>query len=69
MSFATFYVTGWQGSGEGFANPCAGMGDDASPGSGYIMGHFIQYIPSIDGEGTEACDPDAFGTCVAVMTE
>jgi hypothetical protein len=69
IGFATFYVTGWQGSGQGFANPCVGLGDDATPGDGYIMGHFIQYIPSIEGEGSEACDPDVFGTCVAVMTE
>jgi Putative Flp pilus-assembly TadE/G-like len=67
--FATFYVTGWQGSGAGFANPCVGQGDDAVPGSGYIIGHFIKYIPSIDGGGTQTCNADLFGTCVAVMTE
>jgi hypothetical protein len=67
--FATFYVTGWQGSGGGFANPCVGLGDDATPGDGYIMGHFITYIPSIDASGSEACNPDVLGVCVAVMTE
>lgn len=67
--FATFYVTGWQGSGGGFANPCPSPPDDTVPGGGYILGHFIKYIPSIDGTGSEACNPDAFGTCVAVMTE
>ena len=51
--FATFYVTGWQGSGGGFANPCVGQGDDAVPGDGYIMGHFIKYISTLTpGSGT-----------------
>jgi hypothetical protein len=67
--FATFYVTGWQGSGGGFANPCVGQGDDETPGDGYIMGHFIKYIPSIEGTGSQACNPEVLGTCVAVMTE
>jgi hypothetical protein len=66
--FATFYVTGWRGSGGGFANPCPAPPDDATPGDGYIMGHFIAYIPNIDGSGTEPCG-SAFGTCLAVMTE
>ena len=67
--FASFYVTGWRGSGGGFANPCVGLGDDSTPGDGYIMGHFIKYIPSINGDGSERCNADSFGTCVAVMTE
>ena len=67
--FATFYVTGWRGSGGGFSNPCVGQGDDEVPGDGYILGHFIAYIPSIDATGNEACNLDVLGTCVAVMTE
>jgi putative Flp pilus-assembly TadE/G-like protein len=69
--FATFYVTGWSAQGSGFANPCEGLGDDPVPNGegGYIMGHFIKYIPSIDASGSEACQQDVFGTCVAVMTE
>ncbi len=65
--FASFYVTGWAGTGSGFDNPCAGSDDDAP--DGYIVGHFIKYINSIDtGTGTQPCDPNAFGSCVAVMT-
>jgi hypothetical protein len=67
--FASFYVTGWRGSGGGFANPCVGLGDDATPGDGYIMGHFITYLASIDAGGSEPCNPDVLGVCVAVMTE
>jgi hypothetical protein len=67
--FASFYVTGWQGSGGGFSNPCVGQGDDAAPGDGFIVGHFIRYIPSLDGSGTEKCNLAVLGTCVAVMTE
>jgi hypothetical protein len=69
--FATFYVTGWTGQGQGFANPCEGNGDDPVPNNdpGYIVGHFIKYIQSTGGgSGTTACDPNAFGSCVATLT-
>ena len=69
--FATFYVTGWTGQGQGFNNPCQGNGDAPVPGNdpGVIVGHFIKYIQSTgSGSGTTACDPNAFGSCVAVMT-
>jgi hypothetical protein len=67
--FASFYVTGWQGSGGGFSNPCVGQGDDETPGSGYIMGHFITYLASIDADGSAPCNWAELGVCVAVMTE
>jgi hypothetical protein len=70
--FATFYVTGWTGQGGGFGNPCQGTaGDDPVPGDdpGVIVGHFIKYIQNPGtGAGTTPCDPNAFGSCVAVMT-
>jgi hypothetical protein len=69
--FATFYVTGWTGQGQGFNNPCQGNGDDPVPNNdaGYIVGHFIKYIQSTgSGSGTTPCDPNAFGSCVAAMT-
>jgi Putative Flp pilus-assembly TadE/G-like len=74
--FATFYVTGWTGQGQGFNNPCQGNGDDPVPigadgkeDPGVIVGHFIKYIQATGtGSGTTACDPNAFGSCVAVMT-
>ena len=69
-SFATFYVTGWAGQGGGFANPCEGQGDDPAP-DGHIVGHFIKYVFRLnDGDsGDELCDPNGFGSCVAVLTE
>ena len=69
--FASFYVTGWTGQGQGFNNPCQGNGDDPVPNNdaGYIVGHFIKYIQTLNtGGGTTACDLGAFGSCVAVMT-
>jgi hypothetical protein len=69
--FATFYVTGWTGQGQGFNNPCTGNGDDPVPNNdaGYIVGHFIKYIQTLNpGGGTTPCDVNAFGACVAVMT-
>jgi hypothetical protein len=69
--FASFYVTGWTGQGQGFNNPCEGNGDDPVPNNdaGYIVGHFIKYIQTLNtGGGTTACDLGAFGSCVAVMT-
>jgi hypothetical protein len=70
--FATFYVTGWTAQGAGFANPCQGNGDDPVPNNdaGYIVGHFIKYVDTLNsgGGGTEPCDFDALGTCVAALT-
>jgi hypothetical protein len=69
--FASFYVTGWTGQGQGFNNPCQGNGDDPVPNNdaGYIVGHFIKYIETLStGSGTTPCDPNAFGACVAVMS-
>ena len=71
MSFATFYVTGWTGSGSGFSNPCQGNGDDPVPNneSGYIVGHFVKYIQTLTpGTGSAPCDMDAFDSCIAEMT-
>jgi hypothetical protein len=67
--FATFYVTGWsQGNGGQQGDPCPGA--DAVNGGGEITGHFIKYVDSINtGGGGPACDFNAFGTCVAVLTE
>jgi hypothetical protein len=61
--FATFYVTGW------FSSPCTG--DDPVPERGYIVGHFIKYISRLNegGAGPDACDFNAFESCVAVLTE
>jgi hypothetical protein len=71
--FATFYVTGWTASGGGFANPCQGNGDDPVPNNdaGYIVGHFIKYVDSLNtgGGGPDLCDFNAFGNCVAVLTK
>jgi hypothetical protein len=70
--FATFYVTGWTGQGQGFNNPCQGNGDDPVPNNdaGYIVGHFVKYIQTLNtgGSGSSPCDLSAFGTCVAVLT-
>jgi hypothetical protein len=69
----TFYITGWTAQGSGFKNPCEGNGDDPVPNgdAGNIVGHFIKYIYSLnDGGGSgETCDFDAFGSCIAVLTE
>ena len=71
--FATFYVTGWSGQGQGFANPCEAQGDDPVPNGegGYLVGHFIKYVQTLNNgsSGDEPCDFTGFGSCVAVMTE
>jgi hypothetical protein len=70
--FATFYITGWTGQGQGFNNPCQGNGDDPVPNNdaGYIVGHFVKYINTLNtgGSGSSPCDLSAFGTCIAVLT-
>ena len=64
-NFATFYVTGWGHNGNG--NGCPG---DDPAASGYIVGHFIKYIGTLPsgGGGTQPCDFNSFGTCVATLT-
>jgi hypothetical protein len=69
--FATFYITGWTSQGGGFANPCQGNGDDPVPNNdgGYIVGHFVKYIQSLNpGSGSEPCDMAAFGSCIVELT-
>ena len=70
--FAAFYVTGWTRRAAAFRTHVRerrrpGPGNDA----GYIVGHFIKYVQTLnDGSGgTETCDLNAFGLCVAVITE
>jgi hypothetical protein len=61
--FATFYVTGWDGS------QSACPTDDTSP-SKSVVGHFIKYVQTLnDGSaGEELCDIEELGSCVAVLT-
>ena len=70
--FAFFYITGWTGQGNGFANPCQGNGDDPVPGddAGLIVGHFIKHVDTVNvgGAGTTPCDLTTLSGCVAVMT-
>jgi Putative Flp pilus-assembly TadE/G-like len=67
--FSELYVTGWSKQGGSKTQPdCAG--DDAPPGKGYIVGHFVKYIDSLNsGGGTRPCSQSAFGNCVAVWTK
>jgi Putative Flp pilus-assembly TadE/G-like len=69
-NFATFYVTGWAGQGNGNSSKSICETDDeAEPGT--IVGHFIKYVQSLnEGEASEEpCDPSALTPCVAVLTE
>jgi hypothetical protein len=73
IRFGTFYVTGWTSQGGGFNNPCQGNGDDPVPNNdaGNVVGHFIKYVYGLNdgGGGGEVCDFNAFGSCIAVLTE
>ena len=46
-------------------------GDEAPPDKGYIVGHFVKFIDTLNsgGGGTSACIVTAFGNCVAVLTK
>lgn len=74
---ATFYVTGWSGSGGGFDNPCqtaypasSPLRDDTRPGSGWVLGHFIKVAsdPETTVPGSSPCDSGSLTTCVGVLT-
>jgi len=60
--FATFYVSGYDQS------PCSG---DDPAGQDEIVGHFIKYVETLnDGNaGTQPCDKNELGACVAVLTQ
>jgi hypothetical protein len=61
--FATFYLTGFNGS------PCQGNDEDDVPGKGDIAGHFIKYIDTLTpGSGSTQCDFASLGSCTAVLT-
>lgn len=70
--FATFYITGWAGSGGGFANPCqsyAAQPDDTAP-AGAVVGHFMTYAESSSSaQGTDPCDQTGIDVCVAELTQ
>ena len=70
QNFAHFYVTGWGRNGSG--QSCTGddtMPDGSNIPAGFIVGHFIKYVQSLNtGGGTEMCDLTGFGSCVAVLT-
>jgi hypothetical protein len=69
-NFASFYVTGFSKQGGGQGDPCPGADPVPNKTGGYIVGHFIKYVESINtGGGGALCDFSAFGTCVAVLTE
>jgi Flp pilus assembly protein TadG len=72
-AFASFYVTGYDGS------PCNTSGtnatrgaydaDDAA-GTGEIVGHFVAYVePGTGGSGSGTCNPAQLGDCIAVLTK
>lgn len=68
--FARFYITGWNGSGGGFNNPCQGDGDDPA-GSGEIVGYFLNYVktPNEGGSSTDPCDFDSIRPCTPVLVD
>jgi hypothetical protein len=61
QTFATFYVTGWDG------DPCES--DDPAK-KDQVVGHFIKYITlDTTGGGATTCEANAFGQCVAILTQ
>jgi hypothetical protein len=70
-NFGTFYITGWHQSPCTSASGPGTAADDPVPDKGYIVGHFIKYVFKLnDGGGSdELCDFNAFGSCIAVMTD
>jgi hypothetical protein len=68
--FAYFYITGWNGEGEGFTNPCqtyTTQPDDPAP-RGSIVGHFVDYIESLPSTDNDLCNLAEIQTCTTQMT-
>jgi Putative Flp pilus-assembly TadE/G-like len=69
-NFASFYVTGFSKNGGGQGDPCTGADPVPTKQGGWIVGHFIKYVETINtGGGGSSCDFTSFGTCVAVLTQ
>lgn len=69
-NFATFYVTGFSKNGGGQGDPCPGADPVPTKTGGWIVGHFIKYVDTINtGGGGATCDFTSFGTCVALLTQ
>jgi Flp pilus assembly protein TadG len=67
IDFATFYVTGWQGS-TNKDDPCAGD-DTVGLQKGEIVGHFIKYIDNLgNGEGSTLCNASGLTPCTLKLT-
>jgi Putative Flp pilus-assembly TadE/G-like len=70
LRLAAFYLTGWNGQGGGFDNPCQGNGDDTPDDPGEIVGHFIKYVETApEGGATDPCDFNSLDVCAAVLVE
>lgn len=74
IDIAAFYVTGYASSGAGFGNPCIADGDVFVAGTeddnGAISGHFVKTVsPNTGGAGTESCESNDLGQCVAVLVK
>ena len=69
--FAHFYITGWRGEGDGFANPCQTdtVHPDDPAREGAIVGHFVDYIDTIPAYETPTpCNPEEVQTCTITLT-
>jgi hypothetical protein len=67
LGFASFYVTGWGGTGGGNQDPCAG---DEHPGKGQVAGYFIKYVDKVDNApATQQCDFTDLSPCELVLTQ
>lgn len=71
VRFAAFYITGWNGQGGGFDNPCQGNGDETPDDTSEIVGRFIKYVetPNEGGTGEDPCDFGSLDVCAAVLVE
>jgi hypothetical protein len=74
-NFATFYVTGWRGSGGGSNGPCQAdppgdaLPDDPVTESGTVVGHFMRYRgPLGNTTGTQPCNFNGPTPCVFALT-
>lgn len=76
VNFATFYITGWKGSGGGFNNPCETndipadpqLRDDVPDSDSYVLGHFISYKTPEGAPSDSRCDASIVTPCVSVLT-
>jgi hypothetical protein len=67
VTFATFYVTGWNGAPAGCNNEPAPANAGSNGNSANVWGHFVKYFSGSSTPTGIKCDPTSVAPCIAAL--